>query len=138
MKLCAVSVDLDEVPNYFLIHGLTPTGNMTAVYDVAIDRLATFARAVDVPLTLFAIGADLARPEAAARLRRARDEGCEIANHSLDHRYDLVRLGRHALVEQIEGGARAIERATGQRPVGFRAPGYTITDEVFTALAELD
>lgn len=138
--LCAVSVDLDEIPNYFRIHGLDVAGAgaaATAVYDVAIDRLERFAKQLDVPLTLFAIGADLARPEAAARLRRAREAGFEIANHSLDHLYDLTRRERHDVVAQIEGGADAIARATGARPVGFRAPGYTMTDEVMDVLAEL-
>lgn len=138
--LCAVSVDLDEIPNYFRIHGLDVAGAgaaATAVYDVAIDRLERFAIELGVPLTLFAIGADLARPEAAARLRRAREAGFEIANHSLDHLYDLTRRERHEVVAQIEGGADAIARATGARPVGFRAPGYTMTDEVMDVLAEL-
>ncbi len=31
---------------------------------------------------------------------------------------------------EIEGAQQAIERATGVRPVGFRAPGYTVTDEL--------
>ena len=41
MRLCAVSVDLDEIPNYFAIHGLEaePAAASTAVYDVALDRL---------------------------------------------------------------------------------------------------
>ncbi|MCL2450975.1 MAG: polysaccharide deacetylase family protein, partial [Polyangiaceae bacterium] len=73
----------------------------------------------------------------AARLRAAASSGCEIANHSLDHRYDLVRLGRAEIRRQIDEGARAIERATGRAPVGFRAPGYTVTDEVLDLLAEL-
>jgi hypothetical protein len=34
-------------------------------------------------------------------------------------------------------GARAIEGATGVAPVGFRAPGDTITDEVFDVLREV-
>ena len=39
MRLCAVSVDLDEIPNYYAIHGLTPEGRgATAVYDVAVPR----------------------------------------------------------------------------------------------------
>jgi hypothetical protein len=139
VRLCAISVDLDEIYNYYAIHGLTPDGaGSTAVYDVALDRLDSFADAAGLPLTLFAVGSDLARPAAAARLRQARERGHEIANHSLDHRYDLVRLGKQAIVEQIDRGAQAIERATGARPLGFRAPGYTITDEVFDALAELD
>jgi peptidoglycan/xylan/chitin deacetylase (PgdA/CDA1 family) len=139
MRLCAVSVDLDEIPNYFGIHGLPePDGPARSlVYDVAVDRLAGLARAEGIPLTLFAIGGDLTRPEAAAKLRAAHDRGFEIANHSLDHRYDLVRLGRAEVRRQIDEGARAVERAVGVRPVGFRAPGYTITDEVFDVLAEL-
>ncbi len=139
MRLCAISVDLDEIPNYFGIHGLPePEGpERHLVYDVAVDRLSALAAELGVPLTLFAIGADLARPEAAARLRAAREGGFEIANHTLDHRYDLVRLGRGEIRRQIEAGADAIERATGARPVGFRAPGYTITDEVFDILSAL-
>jgi len=138
VRLCAISVDLDEIPNYFAIHGLAPSeAASTAVYDVALDRLETFAEGARVPLTLFAVGSDLSRPASAARLAEAKKHGHEIGNHSLDHRYDLTRLGAREITEQIELGARAIEKATGEAPAGFRAPGYTITDDVFAALAEL-
>jgi peptidoglycan/xylan/chitin deacetylase (PgdA/CDA1 family) len=139
VRLCAVSVDLDEIPNYFAIHGLPePSGpEKSLVYDVAIDRLRELARERSLPMTLFAIGSDLGRPEAAAKLRAAHDSGFEIANHSFHHRYDLVRLGRTVIEWQVEEAAHAIEQAVGERPVGFRAPGYTITDEVLDVLAEL-
>jgi peptidoglycan/xylan/chitin deacetylase (PgdA/CDA1 family) len=139
MRLCAVSVDLDEIPNYYAIHGLpAPRGpEQGLVYDVAVDRLRALAADLSIPLTLFAIGHDLARPEAAERIRAAHAGGCEIANHSLDHRYDLVRLGKDEIRRQVAEGAAAIERVTGEAPVGFRAPGYTITDEVFSVLGEL-
>lgn len=139
MRLCAVSVDLDEMPNYFAIHGLSPPSGAgsTAVYDVALDRLDDFARAHEIPLTLFAVGSDLDRIESATRLRAMADRGREIANHTLDHRYDLTRLSLREQREQIEGGARAIERATGTLPCGFRAPGYTITDATFDVLTDL-
>lgn len=140
VRLCAVSVDLDEIPNYYGIHGLgEPAGpERSLVYDVALQRLGNFATELAIPLTLFAIGSDLARPEAAEALADAHARGFEIANHSLDHRYDLVRLGKVEVRRQIAEGARAIERATGTAPVGFRAPGYTITDEVFDVLADLE
>jgi len=140
VRLASVSVDLDEIPNYFEIHGLgAPSGPAASlVYDVALGRLRALADAGGFPLTLFAIGSDLAREEASRGLREAAVEGHEIANHSLDHRYDLVRLGREEITRQIEEGARAIERAVGERPAGFRAPGYTITDEVFDILEGLD
>jgi hypothetical protein len=139
VRLCAVSVDLDEIPNYFGIHGLAdPQGPAsTLVYDVAVDRLLALANELAIPLTLFAIGSDLSRVEAASKLRAARAVGCEIANHTLDHRYDLVRLGRSEIRRQVREGSLAIERATGAPAVGFRAPGYTITDEVFSVLEEL-
>jgi hypothetical protein len=140
VRLASVSVDLDEIPNYFEIHGLPPPEGPTAslVYDVALGRLRALADDGGFPLTLFTIGSDLAREAAGRGLRGARAAGHEIANHSLDHRYDLVRLGRDEIRRQVDEGARAIERAVGERPVGFRAPGYTITDEVFDVLAELD
>ena len=139
MRLASVSVDLDEIPNYFEIHGLgSPSGAAASlVYDVALTRLRELADAGGFPLTLFTIGRDVARREASQGLRDAASKGHEIANHSLDHRYDLVRLGRDEIARQIGEGARVIEEATGQAPVGFRAPGYTITDEVFDVLADL-
>lgn len=138
MKLAAVSVDLDEIPNYYAIHGLMAEGAAkTAVYDVAVPRLMDLSSAAGVPLTLFAVGSDLAREEAATALRAARNAGAEMANHTLSHRYDLTRLSRREIAAEIEDGAQAILRATGDKPVGFRAPGYTITDEVFDVLGEL-
>ena len=140
MRLCAVSVDLDEIPFYFQIHGL-PEPDPPArslVYELALARLTQFASDAGIPLTLFAIGADLAAsPDAALRVRKAHEAGHEIANHSLDHRYDLTRLDRAGITEQIAGGADEIEKATGARPTGFRAPGYTISDTVFEVLTEL-
>src|ERR1700733_9017624 len=138
-RLASVSVDLDEIPNYFSIYGLPePQGpERHAVYDVALGRLSSFAKSAGLPLTLFAIGSDLARSESAARLRTARQAGHEMANHTLDHRYDFVRLGKEEIRRQVEGGIESIAQATGAAPVGFRAPGYTVTDEVFEVLTEL-
>lgn len=140
MRLASISVDLDEIPNYFEIHGLgaPPEGSAGLVYDVALDRLRGLADAGRFPLTLFVIGSDVARTAARDGLRAAVREGHEMANHSLDHRYDLVRLGKDEIRRQIDAGAEAIGQATGELPVGFRAPGYTITDEVFEVLRELD
>ncbi|CAN5408884.1 hypothetical protein BH09MYX1_BH09MYX1_63590 [soil metagenome] len=143
MRLAALSVDLDEIPNYYAIHGLDPdapehVAGKTAVYDIAVDRLLAFADEASVPLTLFAIGHDLTRSAAAAKLREAVFRGHEIGNHTLDHRYDLTRLGRKEIETQILGGSDAIAVATGKVPTGFRAPGYTITDEVMQVLLEND
>ncbi len=138
LRLCAVSVDLDEIPNYHGIYGLQPASEpgANAVYDVALQRFGAFAEQHGLALTLFAIGADAARERNAERLRALASRGHEIANHSLDHPYDLSRRSREEIHHQIEGGAAAIASAVGQRPVGFRAPGYVIRDDVIDALIE--
>jgi hypothetical protein len=138
VKLAAVSVDLDEIPNYFAIHGLTPDETTkTLVYDLAVPRLLDLARSLRIPMTLFAVGQDLAREASAKALREAAELGHEMGNHTRDHRYDLVRLSRDEMWAQIEGGAEDILRATGRRPRGFRAPGYTVTDALFEVLGEV-
>jgi peptidoglycan-N-acetylglucosamine deacetylase len=131
-KLCAVSVDLDEIPFYHQIHGLdAPVGaSAHAVFDVALERLAEFSRSQAVPLTLFVIGSTLERKENGVKLRTLADTGHELGNHSFGHRYDLTRLDGATMRNEIAFAQEAIERATGRRPVGFRAPGYTVSDEL--------
>jgi peptidoglycan/xylan/chitin deacetylase (PgdA/CDA1 family) len=142
MKLCAVSVDLDEIPNYHAIHGLAPPNGRaaTAVYDLALERLDDWARSLfgreGAPLTLFAIGADMARPESALALRKMAGRGHEIGNHSLDHLYDLTRRTRPEMLRQVQAAVVVLEGATGQRPRGFRAPGYTLNDLLVEVLEE--
>ncbi|HEX2733341.1 MAG TPA: polysaccharide deacetylase family protein [Polyangiaceae bacterium] len=139
MRRCAISVDLDEIYNYAQIHGLKP-GEFTsqAVYDVALARLDEWSAKHGIRLTLFAVARDLERPEAADTLRRLAAKGHEIANHSLDHYYDLTRRPLEQMREQVWGAADLIERTTGQRPVGFRAPGYVTTDALYQVLGERD
>lgn len=137
-RLCAVSVDLDEIPNYYAIHGRSgQLQGANAVYDIAVPRLCSLARALDIPLTLFAVGKDLERDESARAFAEAIRDGHAPGNHTLSHLYDLTRRDLAEIAKEIDEGTTAIERACGTRPRGFRAPGYTITDEVFRVLPGL-
>jgi peptidoglycan/xylan/chitin deacetylase (PgdA/CDA1 family) len=131
-KLCAVSVDLDEIPFYHQIHGLPPpaAAGSHLVFDIALLRLEDFARSFGLPLTLFVIGRTLDRSENASKLRALALAGHELGNHTQNHRYDLTRLDGATIQAEIDAAQDGIERATGVRPVGFRAPGYTVTDEL--------
>lgn len=137
-RLCAISIDLDEIRHYFAIHGLSdgaPTA-ANAVYERALPRFDDLAAGEGVPLTYFVVGADVARERNAAALRRSAARGHELANHTLDHLYDLSRRSPAEIAHQIEGANAAIAEATGARPSGFRAPGYVVTDAVYTALEQ--
>jgi len=137
-RLCSFNVDLDEIHHYYAIHGLAADGGSSAVYDIAVPRLCRLASSLDVPLTFFAVGEDLDRAASAKALGDAVSAGHSVGNHSQSHLYDLTRRDRTTIADEIDRGASAIERACGTRPRGFRAPGYTITDEVFAVLRELD
>lgn len=137
VRLAAVSIDLDEVACYAAIHGLSAPDPEAAhaIYRRALPRFEALLDALGIRATFFAIGADLSDPQAAASIARLREAGHEIGNHSQDHRYDFSRGDEQEIDAQVRLAADAIERSCGTRPVGFRAPGYTVTDRVLASVA---
>jgi len=131
-----VSVDLDEIDCYARIHDLSALESH-AVYDRALERLETFARDLRLPLTLFVIGRDLDRAENVTTLRRMVFAGHEIGNHSQDHLYDLTLRSESEQIAQIAVASERASALLGVRPVGFRAPGYNVTDVLLRAVREL-
>jgi hypothetical protein len=125
-----VSIDLDEIACYAQIHGLESAAASHAVYDVALERARVFAAALTLPLTLFVVASDLERPANAHTLRGFVREGHEIGNHSLDHLYDLTRRSEAEQERQVAGANERLKDVLGVSPSGFRAPGYTVTDEL--------
>ena len=133
-RLAAVSIDLDEIPCYAAIHGIElDDASSRAIYRHALARFERLFDDLDLRATFFAIGQDI-DDENAPKLRRLADAGHEVANHSLSHLYDLSRRTEDEVRYEVRAAADLIESATGIRPVGFRAPGYTITRTVFDAL----
>ncbi len=136
-KIISVSVDLDGIDCYHAIHGLAapPDSLGDAHMTAGLARFLDLFALLGIRSTLFTVGRDVAREASRGVLLRARDAGHEIANHTLDHRYDFSRLPPGDMEEQVAGGARAIEDATGAKVVGFRAPGYIVNDGVIGLLA---
>ena len=136
VRVCSVSVDLDEIACYSAIHGLAAAAECHAVYDLALARMREFAASLALPLTLFVVGRDLDRQQNATGLRCAVSEGHEIGNHSLDHWYDLTRREPWEQTQQVIAANSRIQALLGVRPRGFRAPGYTVSDGLITVLRE--
>jgi peptidoglycan/xylan/chitin deacetylase (PgdA/CDA1 family) len=138
MRLASISIDLDEIHHYYAIHGLAGRGRTTdLVYDRAVPRASDWAQALGVPLTFFVVGSDLGRAENAETLRTVAGSGHELANHTLSHHYDLTRRDPREMEREVAGGIDALVRATGQRPLGFRAPGYLVNDQLVGVLGAL-
>jgi hypothetical protein len=137
-RLVSFSVDLDELDCYRAIHGLGGGADEAPIYDRGVPRFAELFAREGVRATFFVVGRDAQRPARAARLRELAAARHELSNHSLSHYYDLVRRRPSILVAEVSGGRAALADAVGVAPVGFRAPGYTLSSELVEILADLD
>ncbi len=133
----AVSIDLDPVPCYYRIHGLTepPAELRDVVLRRGLPRLAEVLAGHKLPATWFVVGHDLddaevgpaAAAAARATLRARARAGDELGNHSLSHPYDLARQDAARVAAEIGGCDDRLRALTGRATVGFRAPGYDLS-----------
>jgi peptidoglycan/xylan/chitin deacetylase (PgdA/CDA1 family) len=129
MGFLAITVDLDEIDCYHAIHGLAAPdpGGASIIYERALPRIAQYLEELRVGGTFFVVGRDLEKDgKVKGGLKELSNAGHEIANHSMNHFYDLTMRSQREAELELDGAADAIERAIGKRPVGFRAPGYNI------------
>src|SRR5262249_48569840 len=70
----------------------------------------------------------------AKALKAAHRTGCEVGNHSQKHLYALSRAPLEEVEREVSQAEEAILIATGERPVGFRAPGYALSATLYQVL----
>lgn len=126
--IASISVDMDSLWCYADIHGLPRPDPALPdpVWALGMRRLLDLFDACGVRATFFCVGRDLDRDEIADLVREAHAAGHEIANHSHDHPYNLRDRPYEALRRDLAQAEARIEAACGQRPVGFRTPGYNL------------
>jgi len=136
-SLACVSVDLDSLGHYCRIHGLPETilspSAARLVYHAAVGRFLELFAGAGVRATFFAVGRDLDDPKSAEAVLAAAKAGHEIGNHTFAHDYDFTRKSPSEIGDDLSRGGASIVRVTGERPTGFRAPGYTLTGAVLQA-----
>ncbi|HXN83182.1 MAG TPA: polysaccharide deacetylase family protein [Myxococcales bacterium] len=139
-RLFSVSVDLDGLGCYAAIHGLAPSRlgerAQRAVPEVALERFAGLFEAEGIRATFFAIGREIEEvPGAAQALGRAARAGHEIGAHSWAHDYALSRRAPAEIDADLARCDDVLARATGAKPRGFRAPGYTLSQTLLAAVS---
>jgi peptidoglycan/xylan/chitin deacetylase (PgdA/CDA1 family) len=106
-----------------LVRGPDPTEVMLTFDDGPSEpytgQILDILRAKNIKATFFLCGASAARyPDL---VRRIRDEGHVIGNHTWSHPW-LYLAGREAIAAEIDRTQDVIEKITGTRPVWFRPP----------------
>ncbi|WP_238532818.1 polysaccharide deacetylase family protein [Halalkalicoccus jeotgali] len=109
-----------------------PADRIRTSVGIVLDMLAEH----DTLATFFTVG-EVAE-EYPTLIGRIADAGHEVASHGHTHT-PLFDLTRTAFAEELEASAEAIAAATGRRPIGFRAPNFSVTPRTqwaFDALVE--
>ncbi|MBL8918558.1 MAG: polysaccharide deacetylase family protein [Myxococcaceae bacterium] len=140
-RLSSISVDLDSLGHYCRIQGLSEglldERARALVWTTAVPRFLELFSAVGTAATFFVIGGDLAEPGLGEALKTAAASGVELANHSFSHDYALSRRSRVEIEADLRRAHEAIVNHTRVTPVGFRAPGYTLSPAMLQAVAAL-
>ena len=137
MKLWSVSVDLDGLGCYAAIHGAPAQLDdraLRAVPEVALARFCELFDGLRVSATFFAIGSEV--QYAPAGLRKAAADGHEIASHSFAHDYAMSRWDAARIAADLQRCEEALAAAGVPKPRGFRAPGYSLSRAMLSALRE--
>ncbi len=134
-----LQIDVDDLWVYYESIGLpTPAGTPAQVYIEGIPRLLDLFDRYGIRATFFVCGRDLTAGRAPARgVAEIARRGHEIANHSTGHRNGFARLSPAEKRADIAETGDAIAQATGQRPVGFKAPGFSFSPDLLAVLVEL-
>ncbi len=132
----SLSLDLDNKWSYMKTHGDAGWRDYPSYLDVAVPRILDFLRERNLTISFFIVGQDAALEKNRAPLRALADAGHEIGNHSFRHEPWLHLYSEKELDEELSLAEQHIERATGVRPVGFRGPGFSLSDGTLRTLAK--
>ena len=132
--LASLSLDLDNKWSYMKIHGDAGWDLYPTYLPTVVPRVLEILERLDLDITFFIVGKDATRPENITALRSLADAGHEIGSHSHHHEPWLHLYTPAEIETELATAEAAIEAATGQRPRGFRGPGFSVSNDVLQCL----
>ena len=127
MPIASLSFDLDDKWSYIRTHGDPGWESFPSYLDTVVPRVLNFLKVRNFIVTFFIVGQDAALEENHDLLRSIAVAGHEIGNHSFCHEPWLHLYSQEQLETELAIAEEHIERATGQKPLGFRGPGYSLS-----------
>ncbi|HLB09494.1 MAG TPA: polysaccharide deacetylase family protein [Gemmatimonadaceae bacterium] len=136
--LCSISLDLDDLWSYMKIRGdqrwVERPSYLPTFLPLALDTLEELG----LRITFFVVGYDATVDTNAKAMESLVTRGHEVGNHSFEHDSWLHLYSRDQLTEEIVKAENALTAVTGQRPRGFRGPGYSWSETLLEVLAGRD
>jgi hypothetical protein len=130
----SLSLDLDNKWTYLKTHGDAGWESFPSYLDTVVPRALNFLRERNLKITFFIVGQDAALEKNREALGLIASDGHEIGNHSFHHQPWLHLYSEAEIEAELAHAEEHIERVTGQRPVGFRGPGYSLSPATLRVL----
>jgi hypothetical protein len=133
-SLASLSLDLDNQWSYMKTHGDAGWQSFPSYLDLVVPRVLDFLKARNLTITFFIVGQDAALDKNSDALGQIAAAGHEIGNHSFHHEPWLHLRSEAEIENELAEAEEHIERVTGQRPFGFRGPGYSFSEDILRVL----
>ena len=136
--VASLSLDLDNKWSYLKSHNDSSWESHPGYLKLVVPRILSVLDELDIKMTFFIVGQDAVIQENAEPLKMISDKGHEVANHSFHHEPCLHLYTPCQLDNELQMAEAAIKRVTGQTTVGFRGPGFSLSDQTLNALVRRD
>ena len=134
--LASLSLDLDNLWSYMKTHGDPGWESFPSYLDLVVPRVLRFLRQRELKITFFIVGQDAALEKNRPALRAIAEAGHEIGNHSFNHEPWLHLYTSEQIEADLTRAEKHIQEATGQKPTGFRGPGFSLSSPVLRVLVQ--
>ena len=133
--IASLSLDLDNQWSYMKTHGDEGWEELPSYLDILIPRVVDVMKDLNLKITFFIVGQDAVLEKNAAALKLITTSGHDVGNHSFKHEPWLHLYTEEEVETEISSAENAIVAVTGQRPVCFRGPGFSISKTVLKVLS---
>jgi hypothetical protein len=134
--LASISLDLDNKWSYMKTHGDAGWEDFPSYFDIVLPLVLDLLQRIDLNITFFIVGQDAFLEKNRNSLELITEHGHEVGNHSFHHEVWLHTYPKKDIKSEILRAEDHINRATGQKPVGFRGPGFVWSPILLEVLAE--
>jgi len=132
--IAGISLDLDNQWSYMKIHGDEGWDQYPSYFDIFIPHILNVLDELNLKITFFIVGKDTESEENRKYLRMITERGHEVGNHSYHHESWLQTYSYEKIENEITRAENAILETTGQRPIGFRGPGFSWSKDLLKVL----
>jgi peptidoglycan/xylan/chitin deacetylase (PgdA/CDA1 family) len=133
--IASLSLDLDNLWSYIKTHGDAGWETFPSYLDIVVPRVLDFLEERGLTITFMIVGQDAALEKNFSAIQSIARAGHEIGNHSFSHEPWLHLYTEQQIEDDLTLAEEHIERVTGERPNGFRGPGYSFSSTVLRVLA---